>query len=186
MFTFSYTLAGVDLGKLMKITALEEYGLRCLLRLGRVGESQSLTIHEIAEAEGLSVANVRKLMMLLREAGFVQSVRGRSGGYALSGRPEKIVVGQVLESLGGRMYDDSFCGKHAGELRICVNSGACSVRSLWSVLDGMVSGVLHRITLSDLLGADGALTINLRGHIDATIDQLLGSERGSPVPLVRP
>ena len=45
----------------MKITALEEYGLRCLLRLASAKESQSLTIVEIASAEKLSVPYVAKL-----------------------------------------------------------------------------------------------------------------------------
>src|SRR3990172_5464602 len=112
--------------QVMKVSALEEYGLRCMLRLGRVGEGESLTNHEIAEQEGLSVANVRKLMIILREAGLVQSVRGRSGGYALSEPATNITLGRIMESLAGRMYDPEFCGKHSGEVTICVNSGACS------------------------------------------------------------
>ena len=158
----------------MKVSALEEYGLRCMLRLGRVGEGGSLTNHEIAEQEGLSVANVRKLMMILREAGLVQSVRGRSGGYALKEPASNITLGKIMESLAGRMYGPAFCGKHSGEVTICVNSGACSVRSLWGVLDGLVGGVLHRIRLSDLIGNEGQVTFSLRQHLEATIDQLLG------------
>lgn len=173
----------------MKISALEEYGLRCLLRLGKSNGGGSVTIHDIAEAEGLSVANVRKLMMLLREAGFVQSVRGRAGGYALNGSPDAITVGEVVERLSGRMYDDNFCGKHTGELRLCINSSACSVRSLWSIIDGMVAGVLHRIRLSDLLGTEGSVTLNLRGHLESTIGEMLGPPQivttGKPLPLAR-
>jgi Rrf2 family protein len=172
----------------MKISALEEYGLRCLLRLGRAGDGGSLTINEIAETEGLTVANVRKLMMILREADLVQSVRGRSGGYALKGNPREITVGLVMEKLGGRMYDDSFCGKHTGDLLLCINSSACSVRSLWSVIDGMVAGVLHKIHLSDLLGTDGSVTLNLRGHMESTIEELLGPPRvvasGKSLPVI--
>ena len=80
----------------MKISALEEYGLRCLLRLGQNRNGNSLTINEIAVKERLSVANVRKLMMILRELDLVESVRGRSGGYALKGDPKEISVGRVL------------------------------------------------------------------------------------------
>jgi len=61
----------------MKISALEEYGLRCMMQLARCAPGKSITIGEIAGREGLSVANVRKLMMILREARLVQSVRGR-------------------------------------------------------------------------------------------------------------
>lgn len=160
----------------MKISAIEEYGLRCLLRLGHDQNGNSLTINEIAELEGLTVPNARKLLMILREAGFIQSVRGRTGGYALKGDPREITLGQVLETLGGRMYDEAFCHRHTGDLMICVNSGACSVRSLWGILDGLVSGMLHRIRLSDLLGSDGAVVLSLRSHLEATTEQLLGRQ----------
>jgi DNA-binding IscR family transcriptional regulator len=95
---------------------------------------------------------VRKLMMILREGGLVQSARGRSGGYALSAAPNQITVGHVFEALSGRFFDDSFCGRHSGEMMICVNSNACAVRSLWNVLDGLLWGVLNRTRRSDLMG----------------------------------
>ncbi len=156
----------------MKISAPEEYGLRCLLQLSRAGGDGSLTINEIAEAEGLSVANVRKLMMILREAGLVQSVRGRTGGYALNATPSDITVGQVFESLSGRFFDDSFCDKHSGELSVCINSSACAVRSLWNVLDGLLWGVLNRTRLSDLIGQEGPLSTRLRLHVESTVAEL--------------
>lgn len=160
----------------MKISAIEEYGLRCLLRLGRSQDGNPLTINEIAEREGLTVPNVRKLLMILREADLVRSVRGRTGGYALKGNPADITLGPVFEALGSRMYDETFCPRHTRDLMICVNSSACSVRSLWGILDGLISGVLHRIRLSDLLGGEGAAGLNLRQHLEATIEQLLGKE----------
>lgn len=156
----------------MKISAPEEYGLRCLLRLSRAGVDGSLTINEIAESEGLTVANVRKLMMILREGGLVQSVRGRAGGYALSAAPDQITVGKVFESLSGRFFDDSFCGKHSGEMTICVNSNACAVRSLWNVLDGLLWGVLNRTRLSDLMGIEGPLAMRLQRHVEAAVADL--------------
>jgi Rrf2 family protein len=162
----------------MKISALEEYGLRCLLRLSQCDGDNSLTINEISEQEGLSVPNVRKLMMLLREAGLVRSVRGRLGGYRLKGDPSEITLGQIVESLGGRMFDSEFCGRFSGDVSLCINSRACSVRSLWGVLDGLISGVLHRIRLSDLIGDEKKVSLSLRDHLEATIDQLLGEEHG--------
>jgi Rrf2 family iron-sulfur cluster assembly transcriptional regulator len=161
----------------MKISALEEYGLRCLLRLSQCDDDNSLTINEISEQEGLSVPNVRKLMMLLREAGLVRSVRGRLGGYRLKGDPSEITLGHIVESLGGRMFDSEFCGRFSGDVSLCINSNACSVRSLWGVLDGLISGVLHRIRLSDLIGDEKKVTLSLRDHLEATIDQLLGEEQ---------
>ena len=169
----------------MKISALEEYGLRCLVSLGRCDNGNSLTIKEIAIKEGLSVPNVRKLMMLLREAELVESMRGRAGGYVLKRDARDISVGLILESLGGRMYDEAFCGRHSGELAICTHSSACSVRSLWAILDGLIGGVLHRIRLSDLIGNDEEqTTVTLRKHMESTIEDMLGHESELSAPAV--
>ena len=115
----------------MKITAQEEYGLRCLLRLARAADGQSLTIPEIAAAEGLSVPYVAKLLAVLRQAGLIESVRGRTGrlspGQAAGGdRP-----GRVLLVLGEPLFDEpGYCEKHAGtdDGRPCVHHGGCSLR----------------------------------------------------------
>ena len=68
----------------MKISAQEEYGLRCLLQLANLPAGESLTLPQIAELEGISTANAGKLMWLLNKAGFVQSTRGTKGGYFLA------------------------------------------------------------------------------------------------------
>src|SRR5947207_15079490 len=99
----------------MKITAQEEYGLRCLLRLARSAEGPPLTIPEIASSENLSPAYVGKLLAVLRHAGLIESVRGRAGGYYLARPPEEIRLGGVLLVLGEPPYDDpGYCEKHAG------------------------------------------------------------------------
>ena len=135
----------------MKFSAQEEYGLRCLLQLARNGES--MTIPEISRVEGLSTTHVAKLLMILRKEGFIVSTRGQSGGYLLAKKPEDIVVGHVLEALGGKLYDGDFCNKHAGQLSICTHAVDCSVRSLWQVVQTAVDNVVNRMTLADLLTA---------------------------------
>src|SRR5260370_22771418 len=98
----------------MKITAQEEYGLRCLLRLARATDA-SLTLHEIADAEGLSLAHVAKLMSVMRQAGLLDSVRGRAGGYRLAQAPEGICPGSLLFILGEPLFHQAaFYPKNAG------------------------------------------------------------------------
>ena len=115
----------------MKFSTQEEYGLRCLLQIARAGGGRSLTIPEISQAEGLSEANVAKILRILRMGGFIRSERGRDGGYALAKPPEEIILGNVLASLGGRIVEDDFCSRHSGVQRICVHSVDCTVMSLW-------------------------------------------------------
>lgn len=138
----------------MKLSSQEEYGLRCLLRVGRHGTSGSVTIAELSRAEGISEPNVAKMMRVLREAGFVNSTRGQSGGYALARPAGEINVGHVLAALGGRLYEASFCDTHAGVERLCTHMPDCSIRSVWRMLQTAVDQVLGRITLKDLLGTE--------------------------------
>ena len=138
----------------MKLSSQEEYGLRCLLRVGREGTSGSVTIPELSRAEGISEPNVAKMMRVLREAGFVNSTRGQAGGYALARPAGEINVGHVLAALGGRLYEPSFCDTHAGVERLCTNMPDCSIRSVWRMLQSAVDQVLGRITLKALLGTE--------------------------------
>jgi Rrf2 family protein len=135
----------------MKLSAQEEYGIRCLLHLARCGEGESLTIPEISLAEGLSIPNVAKLMRLLRLGGFVQSARGQSGGYTLTRPPVQITVAAVLEALGGPFFGPHFCDRHAGRERVCTHSVDCSLRSLWHIVQVILAEVLEKTTLQDLL-----------------------------------
>lgn len=135
----------------MKFSAQEEYGLRCLLQLARLKENESLTIPQITQREGLTEPNVAKLLSILRKEGFIQSTRGQTGGYRLSRRADEIIIGDVMEVLGGRLYDKTYCAKHGGYDGACVHISDCSLKSLWNDIQATVDAVVDRITLSDLL-----------------------------------
>jgi Rrf2 family protein len=136
----------------MKLTANEEYGLRCLVRLGYAGYAgQALTIPEMSEAEGVSSAYAAKVLRALRKGGFVKAARGKEGGYTLARPAVDIVIGDVMNALGGRLFETDFCDSHSGQAAICTRSVDCSVRSLWKAVQIAVDQVLHKTTLQDLL-----------------------------------
>ncbi len=136
----------------MKFSTQEEYGLRCLIRIGReYTKGKGVTIPEISEVEQLSQHNVAKILRALRLGGFLISERGQSGGYTLAMPPDKISIGNVLTNLGGKLFDDDFCNSHAGEGMICKNSIDCSVRSVWKIIQSAIDKVLADLTLKDLL-----------------------------------
>ena len=147
----------------MKITAQEEYGLRCLLRLASA-EPESLTLPEISASEGLSVPYVGKLMAALRETGLITSVRGRSGGYRLAKAPEDIGLGSLLLMLGEPLYDDpGYCDRHPGVLEDgCVHKAGCTLKTLWQMLETWMRRTLDQITLADLIQHKGDLADFLR------------------------
>src|SRR5215831_14942095 len=103
----------------MKLNANEEYGVRCLVRLAYVTEaSQGLTIPEISQAEGVSPAYAAKILRVLRKGGFVKATRGKEGGYTLARPAEMIVIGEVMDALGGRLFESDFCDSHSGQVAV--------------------------------------------------------------------
>jgi len=128
------------------------------LRIGSSNQSYGLTIPEISRAEGLTTANVAKLLRILRLGGFIESARGRSGGYKLSAPAERIIIGDVLAVLGGRIYNPSFCDAHTGMNSVCNHIIDCSMRSLWRSIQNAVDIVLSKITLKDMLGNEKVVT----------------------------
>lgn len=138
----------------MKLSAQEEYGLRCLLYMARNGESRSHSIPEISRAEGLSVPNVAKLMRILRLGGLVVSVRGQAGGYTLARPAEQVTVSDVLSLLGGNFYSAHFCDRHSGLEKACTHSANCSLRLLWNTVQKTLDGILSKTTLNDLLKSE--------------------------------
>ena len=133
----------------MKLSANEEYGLRCLVRIAY--KAQGLTIPEMSQAEGVSAAYAAKILRVLRKGGFVKAARGKEGGYTLARPAGEIVVGEVMNALGGRLFESDFCDSHSGQNAICTRSVDCSVRSLWRAVQVSVDQVLSRTTLRDLM-----------------------------------
>jgi Rrf2 family protein len=143
----------------MKLSAQEEYGLRCLLTLARAEPGTSVTIPQIAAAERISGPNAAKLLRALKRGGYVVALRGQSGGYALARRASQINVGEVLASLGGRFFDAQFCGRHSSATRGCGHNSDCSVRSVWRLVQRAVDDVLSRLSLADLLVEEAVVAL---------------------------
>jgi len=138
----------------MKLSSQEEYGLRCLLQIARAGEGASLTIAEVSEREGISAPNVAKIMRLLRRAELVRSTRGKAGGYTLARPASDLRVLDVVNALGGKLFDASFCDKHSGLESSCLNTSDCSIRPVLRHLQAAVDAALGQLTLRSLLASE--------------------------------
>lgn len=136
----------------MKITAQEEYGLRCLLQLARhVGGPQPITVKEIAASEGISVAYAEKLLHRLAKAGLAESVRGVRGGFRLSRSPENVTVGDAVRVLGSFLTHAAICQRYTGDVSRCVHNRDCGLRPVWSTVNYHLQKMLDNMPLSMLL-----------------------------------
>lgn len=152
----------------MKISAQEEYGLRCLVQLANLPEGESLTLPQIAEREGISTANAGKLMWLLNKAGFVQSTRGTKGGYFLARPSSEIRLNEVIKILDADEID-AHCESYTGVMDNCVHKGDCGIRPVILGLHEIVENALSQITLAQLVGSER--------KVDAMFHQIQGIHR---------
>ena len=139
---------------------------------GVEADQPPLTIPEIAADEKLSIPNVAKLLSVLRQAGLIESVRGRTGGYRLARPPADVRLGAVMLALGEPLFDDAaYCERHAGPDTEgpCVHRGGCTIRVLWGTLEGWIRRTLNQITLADLMESEGRIADLLRQRLRAEV-----------------
>lgn len=149
----------------MKVSAQEEYGLRCLLQLAQLGEGEFLTLGQMAAREGISQANAGKLLWLLSKAGLVASIRGTKGGYRLSRPASEIHLDEIIKVLDGDVLD-GHCKSYTGVLDSCVHTGDCGIRPVIVGVHEVVRKALSAITLAQLIGTES--------KVDATLHQIEG------------
>src|ERR1043166_6717262 len=148
----------------MKISAHEEYGLRCLVQLARAElNDESLTLNQIADRKGLSVANAGKLMWILVKAGLVQSTRGANGGDTVARPASAIRLNEVIRILDEDTVD-RFCKTHTGVLDSCIHTSDCGIRPVIVGLHEIVQSALAEITLAQLIGTEA--------NVDARLHQI--------------
>lgn len=144
----------------MKVSAQEEYGLRCLLQLAHLRAGESLTLAQIAAREGVSVANAGKLLWLLNKAGLVHSLRGTKGGYQLSRPASEIRLSEIIKVLDEDVLE-SHCKSYTGTLTSCVHTGNCGIRPVILNLHEIVQAALSEITLTQLVGTEAGVGATL-------------------------
>ncbi|MBK9316158.1 MAG: Rrf2 family transcriptional regulator [Acidobacteria bacterium] len=135
----------------MKITAQEEYGIRCILQLAREEAGATLQVRDIAEREGMSVAYVEKILWTLSRSGIVESVRGPKGGYRLTRPCADISIGEVMRVLGGTPSKEEICSQFTGNQETCVHHDGCGLRPVWASITDIVNSVFDNIPITALL-----------------------------------
>jgi Rrf2 family iron-sulfur cluster assembly transcriptional regulator len=163
----------------MKITAPEEYGLRCLLQLARMDDDSGLTIQQIADAENISFAYAAKLLRLLRQAGLIWNRQNgfSGGGYVLARPAAEIRLGEVMRALSEPLFEEpSYCERHASPdtTGSCVHSDGCTLRVIWQTLEQGIRRFLDRVTLADLLHGPEHLGEHLRATLHTDSVEPLG------------
>ena len=137
----------------MLISTKGRYALRVMADLARNGGEGYVVLMDIAQRQNISEKYLEGIVAALSRSGFLQTQRGRGGGYRRARRPEDYSVGDVLRSAEGSLAPVS-CIK-TGDAE-CPNADNCLTLPLWKELDRVMNEYLDSMTLTDLLRGDVA------------------------------
>ena len=129
----------------MKLSSRSEYGIRALLELAQRRGQGPIQSREIAERQDIPDAYLNQLLLTLRKAGIVQSVRGPAGGHLLAHPPERVTMAEAIGALEGLPHVESAEDAESDQ------SDAWAVRWVCNEIDEAVANVLREITLETLL-----------------------------------
>ncbi|HEX5386235.1 MAG TPA: Rrf2 family transcriptional regulator [Gemmatimonadales bacterium] len=136
----------------MRVTTWTEYSLIISLHLARRGRSGTgpVAARELADAERLPADYVEQILLRLRRAGLVESVRGAKGGYYLARSPVAISVRDVMTASEHQTFEVN-CEAHPVAAERCSPATSCSIRPVWIALQQRVDELLGSISLADLM-----------------------------------
>ena len=132
----------------MKLTTKCRYGLRVLLDLAVFAtEDRPRMLRDVAKSQDISEKYLSRLVIDLRRAGLISSVRGAGGGYKLARPPKMISILDVLEVMEGPVA----IVECLADSDLCERSHRCPPQILWSQINQKVRNVFVEYTLQDLL-----------------------------------
>ena len=136
----------------MRVTTWTEYSLIIVLHLARrrMSGGGAIAARELSESERLPGDYVEQILLRLRRAGLVESIRGARGGYLLAREPDAISVRDVMTASEHQTFEVN-CDSHPVDAARCSPGGTCSIRPVWHALQQRVDDLLSGISLSDLM-----------------------------------
>lgn len=136
----------------MRVTTWTEYSLIIAINLAkrrRAGQG-ALSARELADSERLPADYVEQILLRLRRAGLVDSIRGARGGYTLARDPETLTVRDVMTASERQTFELN-CELHPVDPERCASAAACAIRPVWLSLQRRIDDFLQSVTVADLL-----------------------------------
>jgi Rrf2 family transcriptional regulator, iron-sulfur cluster assembly transcription factor len=128
----------------MKLTTRGHYSVKALLDLSLHPRDAPISVKAIAKRQDIPAPYLEKLLIEMRRAGLVKSIRGSIGGYQLAKEPAQISVGQILEAVGESLSHLPYQTQTAAQAEDWVTF------TLWQRLNQKLKEALYSITLADL------------------------------------
>ena len=133
----------------MKISTKGRYGLRILMDLALHESEKPRLIRDIAKSQQISEKYISRLVIALRKAGMIRSVRGVNGGFHIAMKPEDITLLNVIEVMEGPLSIVDCVSAP----KCCTHSKDCAPREVWCNLNENIRTLMSGTTLADILAS---------------------------------
>ena len=131
----------------MKLSTRGRYGVRAMLELAMSGGKGPVPLRDLASRQEISAKYLEQLLIPLKGAGLVKSVRGARGGYMLAKEPMAISLYDIVRSLEGPLAPVE-CVR---DPNYCDRVGGCTVHLVWGEMGAMLVDFLSGMSLVDLV-----------------------------------
>ncbi|MEI6673902.1 MAG: Rrf2 family transcriptional regulator [Verrucomicrobiota bacterium] len=137
----------------MHLSKKAEYALRAAINLGIAAQMGrgSLPGSELAEANRLPLKFVERILQELREAGWVETHRGKFGGYALTPKGVNGKIGDIVRLMDGRLAPICCASEHAYQKCSCPDEVHCGLRMIMIDVRNAIANILDRYTLAQVV-----------------------------------
>ena len=134
----------------MKISYKGDYSLKTILELSLNYNSKKIVqIKSMAKKLNIPVKYLEQLLLILKGAGYVRSIRGPSGGYFLARHPKEITVGEIIRKVEGDTAPIACVG--SSSYNRCEDTVHCVFRQIWVDVKNSINNIVDNITFEDLV-----------------------------------
>ncbi|EPX87116.1 transcriptional regulator, BadM/Rrf2 family [Rubellimicrobium thermophilum DSM 16684] len=136
-----------------------KYALKALLALAdeQAGGGRALRIEEIARRSGAPKRFLEHILLEIRNAGIIASIRGRAGGYVMAQAPETVSLSELLRLIDGPMAPLPCLSRRSyARCEDCADEASCRIRKVFSEVFWSYLLLIESLTLADLMRADGS------------------------------
>lgn len=132
----------------MKISTKGRYAIRVMIDLAEHNTGEYMPLMDIAKRQEISEKYLESIVVILSRNDFVQSLRGKGGGYRLIKEPSEYTVGSILRITEGSFAPVSCLEKQPNR---CERASCCKTLHMWEGLQKVVEEYFDGITIQDLL-----------------------------------
>lgn len=132
----------------MRITYKGDYALKTILDLALHYGKGPVTIHELAASADIPLKFLEQILLDLKRGRFVESRRGKVGGYLLARNPSRIKLGEVVRFINGSVEPIACVGSG---YKACKDINRCVFRDIWQQVFAATSKIIDSLTFEDLV-----------------------------------